>query len=342
MCGSPPFQVAINVIRLPIRLDVHGSAASYVQKCVLHTFLDYPAKCDITHYIEICASELVTFDITLPAGAQAEDVVDFYRDQRASEAMYSEYGVIEPATGRHVQSVGDLKLHVSPCSSQIVRVAPRNGVSETCFNTRLTTLAQNAAPIVPTKGGEEPSFGAWLKFQSLGALSWNRTSRNHVTLEFESGGCKVCNFYWFVYLPQRFEARDESLFVETNSATMQGRQADPQSVMRFEVPPNFSVYSDWAKTIYSSSIMKNRRSVEFGTEAVARLSFLAVDEAYAARISTWSFFLGVILSLLGNAFIATLFAGIQGRFDWIVNVWLGGLALSMAVVLYLSKRYLAR
>lgn len=326
------------MIRHRLQLETHGTSSAVIQKCVLHTFLDEPGRSDVTHYLEICSTEILNFDITAPVSSTFEDLAQFYRDYRASDAMYGDYKMLDSSSGRHLQTVGDLRLRVNPCTAHFVTVAASGGSAEVCFNTNMTSLVEESVPVATSESEDEKSYGVWMKVVTPGALPWNAAARNHLTLEFLSAGCEIRNFYWFTYIPLKFEPKDEYLHVEKEPEKMQGREIESQSVMQFELSPDFPVYSPWAKSIYSCSILKNRRSLEFPSRAVARLSFVAVDEAFSARVSTLSFFLGVVLGIVGNAFVATVFLGFSERFTVGIVAAIASLAVVLAGVTFAGLR----
>lgn len=88
-----------------------------------------------------------------------------------------------------------------------------------------------------------------------------------------------------------------------------------QAVMEYELPPNFSVYTEWSPHIYHRSILRNRHSVSFDADWFIRFSFSAIDESHVARLSGASFLSGVFIALAGSAIASVAVYGVQAAFS---------------------------
>lgn len=317
-----------------IYIHGNGNGRLQLQKLVLTTFVGLSDHI-VVHYIELCGPEPISFEFSADSPLELADVGNFYRDTRASDAMYDQYINLDPTTGRHRQAIGDDTLTVMPTSLTFTEVAPRSNEARYCYS--VNVMFQETQ-----KNSKHESWGAWIRVRQHGNTNWNRAASHDMKLDLIASELVVANFYWFVILPSGYRAVEEDFRLEAYPRKLQHADTEAQAVMEYTLPPDFAVYSEWAHYIYRRSILKNRRALTFKVDGQVSVSFRAVDDSYASRLSTASFLSGVALALAANAITSLIFYGIAHGFSDIVSSFLAGLGLITAATTWIGLRSLAR
>lgn len=312
--------MTINKSRLFLRGN--GDGRRQLQKLVITSFVGLPDGRSL-HYLELCGRDLISFELAADEIVELADVGFFYRDTRASNAMYDQYRNIDPRTGRHHQTIGDDSLTVIPASSAFTEVAPRPGEGAKCYDVNVNVAGwDESAP--------DESWGAWIRITQKHPRNWVRAASQEVRLDLVVRQFDIKNFYWFVILPSGYRSLNEQFRLEEYPRKLQHSDLEAQAVMEYRLPSDFSVYSEWAPRIYRRSILKNRRSLTIDRDGLTTINFQAIDDTYSSRLSTASFLGGVALSLAANGVISIIFYGIGRRFSIITISVL--IALSIVTV----------
>ena len=274
-----------------------ASDTQRLQKLVITTFVGLPDGSTI-HYFELCGPDVMSFEVSADGITELADVGYFYRDTRASNAMYDQYVNLDPITGRHKQTIGDDELTVLPTSLAFTGVAPRSREGQKCYN--INVVMQSSQ----TKQQDE-SWGGWLRVTQRSSQRV-RTYRAF-RLDLVTRNLRIENFYWFVILPSGYRSINETFRLEEYPRKLQHSDREAPAVMEYTLPSDFSVYADWTPQIYKRSILKNRRSLTIHSDGLVSIEFGVVDEAYTSRLGTASFFSGIILSLVANGLASLVF-----------------------------------
>lgn len=266
-------------------------------KFVLRSFIDCPQTNRTTLYMEICAKANQAFVLILPNSANLSLKHDFCDDHRTLSKLITGYKILDPATGKCQQLVGETELNVTPQEARITQVSTpaEHPVGAKAFNV-----------VFPPLGDLENILGTWLKaeFPSTNRVIGRANAR--LKFSFCSENVHIKHLYLFWMLPQNYEDAKSVCFKESDNTLTVG---EPMSctVHAYELPPTHPVFHEWLTLIYSRLILRTDKYITLAPGERTILDLKVRSENLSSKLVVQAYLSGICFALSTNIFTSAVF-----------------------------------